>query len=300
MKIKMQNIKYFWQKLRSNWKTKYRLLIKDHSTHADIFSFRLSPRNIFVVVITSAFLLIILTAMLIAFTPLRVYVPGYTNPDEYRLYRKMIYRVDSLANIHRLNQQYLDNLYNVINEIIVVENVDEKATTVEPRLNKSKREVEKAEKQVLDEAEQLFLQINDRNSKTMMPLAQRATFSSLTLSPPTIGTIIEEYNPSKNHYGIDIKNDEGTLITAIADGVVIFAGYTPFDGNVLIIQHSGDVISVYKSNRELLKNVGGKVKLGMPVATMGKSSNGKESVHLHFELWYNGYPLNPINYISIK
>ena len=96
IKINLQFIKKLWKGVRNNWKTKYKLVIKNENTHEDKFVFRLSPRNIFVGVTVSAFVLITFTAFLIAFTPLRVYVPGYTSSDEYHKYRELAIKLDSL------------------------------------------------------------------------------------------------------------------------------------------------------------------------------------------------------------
>lgn len=299
MKFKFKKIKEYWGALRKNWKVHHRLVIMDESTHAHTFEMLLTPRRTFVVITISAFILISLTAMLIAFTPLRVYVPGYTNPNEYRMYRKMAYRVDSLENALKQNQQYLANFYNVLNGIVLVEDsevADEKAVSHQ---KKDADEVVKGFSQIENEAERIISEITDRGAKTTIPLNQRATIRSLTLSPPTIGLISKIFSLAEKHYGIDIKNEKGTLITSIADGFVLFVGYTPKDGNVIMVQHSGDLISVYKSAETIVKKAGDKVSLGDLIATMGNTGVESKAYHLHFELWFNGVPINPIEYMSI-
>ena len=124
-RLKTLSLRVLWKKLISNWKTKYRLVIKNDSTHQEKLTFRLSPRNVFVLVTTSAVFLITITAMLIAFTPLRVYVPGYTTPDEYREYKRLALYVDSVDLLVRQNQQFLDNFYNVINDRLEKEDLQQ-------------------------------------------------------------------------------------------------------------------------------------------------------------------------------
>ena len=299
MKIKIRKIKEIWGAIRRNWRVNHRLVISDESTHAHIFEMLLTPRRLFVVITVSAFVLIFLTIMLIAFTPLRVYVPGYTNPNEYRLYRKMAQRVDSLENALQQNQQYLDNFYNVLNGIVLVEESEESVEKMDARQKESSKNVEKALTQIDNDAERIISEIVDRTTKSTIPLNQRATLRSITLSPPSIGLISKTFSNQDKHYGIDIKNEKGTLITSVADGFVLFVGFTPKDGNLIIIQHAGDLISVYKSAETIVKKAGDKVSLGELIATMGNTGVETRSYHLHFELWFNGVPVNPIDYLSI-
>jgi len=305
--IKFKKIKHYWGLLRINWKTKYRLIIRNDDSHADKISFLLSPKNVFVLVTTSSVLLIILTALLIAFTPLRVYVPGYTNPEEYRNLKKMATRIDSMELMVNQNQQYIDNFYSIINDQITstteeTEDIKEKNSSQKALSESEKRKIAEANAEIFEDADLIMKEkLSLKNSATAStPISKRANINTLLLLPPTIGAIITEYNSAKNHYGIDIKNIRSTLITSVADGIVIFSGYDPKDGNTIIIQHSGNLISVYKHTEILLKGEGYKVFSGEPIARMGNSGNTKEGVHLHFELWYNGFPVNPLDYIVVN
>jgi murein DD-endopeptidase MepM/ murein hydrolase activator NlpD len=300
MKIKLKKIKKIWSAIRRNWRVNHRLVITDEGTHAHIFELLLTPRRLFVVITTSAFVLIFLTTMLIAFTPLRVYVPGYTNPDEYRKYKNIAYRVDSLENALQQNQQYLDNFYNVLNGIVKVEETEETTEKIPLKQTEEEDIVKKAITDIDTKAEHILLNIVNKGSKSTMPLPQRATIQSITLSPPSVGIIYKLFSMSEKHFGIDIKNEKGTLISAVSNGVVLYTGYTPKDGNMIMIQHSGDVISIYKCVETIFKKVGDKVSAGDPIATMGNSGLESKSNHLHFELWYNGVPVNPIEYMSIN
>ncbi|MEG1556752.1 MAG: M23 family metallopeptidase [Bacteroidales bacterium] len=301
---RLKNIKQIWGGIKNNWKTKYRLMITDESTHKEHFSLRLSPKNIFVVVVTSSVCLIILTAMLIAFTPLRVYVPGYTTPEEYRLYKKMSERVDSVDLLLKQNQQYIDNFYSILSDKIVEKEdmTDESQQT--PQLSPTEREADNIalDGQIREEADMILGRITQESGElSAKPVVERANIMAVSLYPPAIGTLINEFNITQNHYGIDIKNERNTLITAVAEGMVIFAGFDPNEGNVMIIQHPGNVLSIYKHNELLLKKVGAKVTTGEPIAKMGNSGFSEhKNVHLHFELWYNGFPINPLDYLVVK
>lgn len=299
MKIKFKKIKKGWSAIRRNWRVNHRLVITDESTHAHIFEMLLTPRRLFVVITTSAFVLIFLTTMLIAFTPLRVYVPGYTNPDEYRLYKKMANRVDSLENALSQNQQYLDNFFNVLNGVVKVEETEETNEKVAARQKEKEEIVKSALDEIEQKADQISMRIMDKRDKTTMPLNQKTALRSISLSPPAVGVVTKLFSMNEKHFGIDIKNEKGTPISSVADGFVLYVGYTPKEGNIIMIQHSGDLISIYKCAESILKKMGDKVNIGDLIATMGNTGLESKQDHLHFELWYNGIPINPIEYMSI-
>jgi len=87
-------------------------------------------------------------------------------------------------------------------------------------------------------------------------------------------------------------------VNATLDGTVIFSDWTVETGYVIGIQHKGNYISVYKHNSVLLKNQGSFVKAGEPIAIVGESGELSSGPHLHFELWYNGTPVDPKEYIA--
>ncbi len=293
----------FWQKIRKNWRIKYRLIIRNDSTHHDSFSFLLSPKNIFVVVTTSAILLIVLTAMLIAFTPLRVYVPGYTSPDEYRKYKAAAKRVETVEKMLVQNQQYIDNFYRILNDQVMPNELEQdvsEADNVSPVPTEITAEHTEAEMLLRQDAQQLTSKLPAQTSTQTVSINRKADVENLLLQFPTMGTIISYYNASQHEYGINIRNKPNTLINSVADGIVIFSGYDATDGNVIIIQHHNNLISVYKHNNILLKTKGAQVAAGEPIAQMGKSGVTDKGVHLHFELWHNGFPLNPLEYLTLK
>src|SRR5574344_1734319 len=274
----------FWQKIRKNWRIKYRLIIRNDSTHHDSFSFLLSPKNIFVVVTTSAILLIVLTAMLIAFTPLRVYVPGYTSPDEYRKYKAAAKRVETVEKMLVQNQQYIDNFYRILNDQVMPNELEQdvsEADNVSPVPTEITAEHTEAEMLLRQDAQQLTSKLPAQTSTQTVYINRKADVENLWLQFPTMGAIISYYNASQHEYGINIRNKPNTLINSVADGIVIFSGYDATDGNVIIIQHHNNLISVYKHNNILLKTKGAQVAAGEPIAQMGKSGVTDKGVHLH-------------------
>ena len=117
------------------------------------------------------------------------------------------------------------------------------------------------------------------------------------LFKPVDGIITGEYSPAEKHLAIDIVAKQDEPIKAVADGTVIFASWTQDSGYVIAVQHSGNLISIYKHNSDLLKNVGNFVSAGEVVSIIGNTGELTSGPHLHFELWYNGNPINPEEFI---
>jgi murein DD-endopeptidase MepM/ murein hydrolase activator NlpD len=294
--MKFQNISFFWKKLRQYWSQRFRIIIRNEKNLSDVFSLRLTPRRIFVLGVSISMIIIVLTALLIAFTPLRVYVPGYTNPAEYKLYRKMLARVDSLERMSSIQKNYLDNFYNVLSDIEITKEMDDRSEGVSEKRIKDPEKAEEAMKQVNEAAEQLIIEISDRNTKNYITLAQHITTPTFAFTMPAHGQITRLFSIQDRHFGIDIENEKGTLITAMADGVVIGIESSEKEGNILIIQHSGNIVSLYKNIDKFFKSKGAKIKSGDPIATIGSKGAESEKPYLHFEIWYNGTPINPLDF----
>jgi murein DD-endopeptidase MepM/ murein hydrolase activator NlpD len=297
--------KQFLKKLFSNWKTRYRFSVNSEENHEEKFNFILTPQRIIVVTATAAVLLIFLTTLIISVTPLKYYIPGYTTLEEHRMYLQVSAQIDSISELVKQNQQYLDNFYNVLNGTNIEDenNVSiDKSQLASHELTERKEDEMEAMREVDMQASDLLtnhLRTEEENSK--LPVSHRADISNISLAAPATGVLAEEFDMARNHYGIDIQNKKNTVITSVAEGIIIYTGFDPTNGNTMVIQHPGNVISIYKHNEVLLKSVGSRVSMGEAIAKMGSSGQGrKATAHLHFELWYNGFPVNPLDYIVIK
>ena len=120
------------------------------------------------------------------------------------------------------------------------------------------------------------------------------------LFPPVNGQISEPYNTEQKHYAVDIVVAKNTPVKATADGTVIFAEWTAQTGFVILIEHSYGLLSVYKHNATLTKTQGDLVRAGEVIATSGNTGDLTTGPHLHFELWSDGYAVNPTNFIDFK
>lgn len=302
---KFEKIKKVWNVIVSEWKTRYRLVFSNEETHEQSLVIRrITIQKVVVVAILAAFVIIVLTTILIALTPLKVYIPGYTDQKDYKMYKQTAARVDSLERQLAINQQFIENFTGMLegNDGAIYEDDEAQMT---PDVHPAERAEGRAERvhEIIEETEMILGRIGENGSSNTagVPNIEQAKITSISIYPPAVGAVTRLFDASQNHYGIDIATTDNKTVTCVADGVVIAANYTASDGYTLIVQHPGNMISIYKHNAALLKGVGAHVTAGMPVATAGSlGSKEGNTPHLHFELWYNGFPINPINYLAIE
>jgi len=272
---------------------KYRLVILNEDTFEERFAIKLTRLNVFVIVALSTIFLISGTIFLIAFTSLREYIPGYSSSALKQKATELNYKADSLQQVINMNQQYYESIKRVLTgDVKMVE--FNKDSIIEAANN---------ENQAIDliptKEDSLLRNLVDKEDKynifeTAIPA------SNLVLFPPVNGTVSETYNVEEKHYAIDIVVSKNTPVKATADGTIIFAEWTADTGYVVIIEHSNDLISVYKHNASLTKQQGDLVKSGEVIAMAGNTGEFTTGPHLHFELWSRGYPLNPANFIDFN
>lgn len=268
---------------------KYRLVILNEETFEERFSFKLNRLNVFIFSTLFALFLISTTTVIIAFTPLREYIPGYSSTTLKRKATVLVYKTDSLQRIIDLNEQYLASIKKVLTGDV---------KTV--KFNKdSIIEVAKTDPSVL-------IRTSRKDSLLRETVAQEDKYNPLignreqqyTLFAPVNGTISSNYDSQAKHYAVDIVTVKDAPVKAIADGTVIFAEWTAQTGNVIIIKHNNNLISVYKHNAMLTKGQGARVRGGEVIATVGSTGELTTGPHLHFELWRDGIPVNPTSYID--
>jgi murein DD-endopeptidase MepM/ murein hydrolase activator NlpD len=272
---------------------KYRLVILNEDTFEERFAIKLTRLNVFVIVALSSILLILGTIFLIAFTSLREYIPGYSSTALKQKATELNYKADSLQQVIDMNQQYFESIKRVLTgDVKMVE------------FNKdSIIEAANYENQTMDlipsREDSLLRNLVDKEDKYNI-FETGIPSSNLVLFPPVNGTISENYNVEEKHFATDIVVTKNTPVKATADGTIIFAEWTADTGYVVIIEHSNDLISVYKHNASLTKQQGDLVKSGEVIAIAGNTGEFTTGPHLHFELWSRGYPVNPTNFIDFN
>lgn len=274
--------------------SKYRLVFMDSETFEEKISLRLSRLNIFVVGSVFALLITIITTLFIVYTPLRQYILGFSEVENKRETIHLAFKIDSLENQMKKNELYMASIKKVLTGDMSLQEVnkdsifnsfkiDPKSVDLSPNKQDSLLRQEVAEEERYNVFEKALHQNND-----------------ILLFPPISGIVSNEYKPNSRHYGIDILAPHGTPVKAVADGTVIFSEWTATMGYVLIIEHKNNLISAYKHNASVVKQQGDQVKTGEVISLVGNTGELSQGTHLHFELWSNGYPINPKSYIEFK
>lgn len=269
---------------------KYRLVILNKDTFEERFSLGLNRLNVFVYSTLFVMVLISATIVLIAFTGLREYIPGYSSMAVTRQAIALENRVDSLQVVLNENEQYLKSIQNVLSGNIEPLEFDKEAIK---RDDVDKSEMIKSTPSTSDSLLRNRVAQEDKYN----PLVSDKEVN-LILFPPVKGEISENFSLETKHYAVDVITEPHTPVKSVADGTIIFAEWSVDTGNVIIVKHNNNLISVYKHNASIAKRQGDLVKAGEVIGTVGNSGALSTGPHLHFELWYDGYPIDPTNLIE--
>lgn len=282
------------RKLRERLKVKYRLVIMDEGTFKERASLSLTPLNVIVLSGSVIIVLISLVTAIIAFTPMREYIPGYADTDlRLQVYENTL-RADSLERELAMKDLYLQNLNMIIAGEVPEQEVMEPDTSTDySRIDFEVSRQDSILRAMVDEEERYNIQ--------SLQLGQRKTgrsdIGNLFFFAPLKGEVTGTFDPQEKHFAVDVVTKENEPVKSCLDGTVILATWTYDAGNVIGIQHKNDLTSFYKHCSVLLKKPGETVKAGDVIAVVGNSGELTTGPHLHFELWFNGRPVNPQDHI---
>ena len=279
------------KKLHKKLLHKYRLVVLNEDTFEERFAVKLTRLNVFFLTSLAAIILVTLTTLLIVFTPLREYIPGYSSAALQKQALQLDTKTDSLMKTINMNDAYINSLKRVMRGEVstVVINKDSifKAAQVDTdilELNRSKADS--------------LLREKVRNEDKYNLFETASTVKDFVFFPPVNGSISSKFDLNEKHFAVDIVIPINTPVKATSDGRVLFASWTSDAGYVIIIDHGDELISAYKHNSSLTKSQGDFVKAREVIAISGASGELSTGPHLHFELWSNGIPLNPTNFID--
>ncbi len=279
------------KKLQKKLLHKYRLVVLNEDTFEERFAIKLTRLNVFFLSSLAAIILVILTTLLIVFTPLREYIPGYTSTALQKQALDLDSKTDSLLKSINMNDNYINSLKSVLRGEVsaVVINKDSifkaaQTDTYVLELNPSKADS--------------LLREKVRNEDKYNLFESATSVKDFVFFPPVNGSISSGFEPNEKHFAVDIVVPTNTPVKATSDGRVLFASWTSDAGYVIIIDHGDELVSVYKHNSSLTKSQGDFVRSREVIAISGASGELSTGPHLHFELWSNGTPLNPTNFID--
>ena len=289
MSTKKRKKATFWKR----WLATYRFVILREETFEERFSLKLNRLNVFLVVSLSVLILISATFLVISRTPLKEYIPGYDSSELRRQAIRNNYRLDSLQQTLLRNQQYITSVNKVLSGDLNFKELETQRYVDSLQIDTALVDFPTSEADSLLRADVA----QDDKYNVLESAIQTVPF---VLFPPVTGTISQEYDPSVEHYAVDIVVPRSSPVKAAAEGNVVFSGWTTETGYVIIIVHPFNIISVYKHNASLNVRQGEAVVPGQVIAIAGNSGTMTTGPHLHFELWSDGYALNPVEFIEFE
>lgn len=276
----------------STWRDKYRLTLINDNTFKEVWKIKLTKLDFLSLSGSFIILLIILVTILISFTNLREFIPGYPDGNQRRNIVLNALLLDSLQKELEMRDRYFENMRRIVSGEEPVDFESEQDTSISYKDLIFTRSLEDSLlRHQIEQEEQYNLAVIEEE-------ANENSIPDLRFFTPLKGMITSKFNVLKNHYGTDIVGIPGAIIHATLEGTVILASWTLDTGYVLQIQHKNNLVSVYKHNAGLLKNVGAHVDVGESIAILGDSGELYTSgPHLHFELWLNGTPVDPEKHV---
>lgn len=276
----------FWKRIRF----KYKLSFINENTLEEVWSFRLSQLSVFISLGVFAFSLVAFTAFIIIMTPIRNYLPGYLDVEVRKEIVQNALRADSLERMIEIQNLYLKNVTGIISGTIELDSIREieSLARIDADFEIPRSPEEEEYVKNFEQEEKYNLTVLNTNPLPM---------DGLFFYKPVNGVISSHYQADIHHFGVDIAAASKESVLATLDGTVMYAGYDPNQGNVILLQHKNGFVSVYKHNELLLKEPGEQVVAGEAIALVGNTGKLSTGPHLHFELWYNGKPVNPEDFI---
>ena len=277
---------------KDNKRTDFRLAVIDDKSHEQLLTIRFTKTSIFVAIVTILVMLCALIYSLVAYTPIRTFIPGYPDAHSKRAAIQNTLKVDSLERVIFRWEMYSENLKRVLagEESLKIDSImfsTRDAAGSEADLASLMKRDSMLRQGVMEEEQ---FGISARKQRDL-PIEGMLFFT------PLKGVISQGYDPNIHPY-VDITAPSGSVVKAVLDGTVIFSGWSADAGHTIQIQHDGDIVSIYKHNEKLLKKTGDKVSAGTPIALVGNTGEMTTGAHLHFELWHKGETVDPTKHIS--
>ena len=238
-----------------------------------------------------AFLLLLSTSFILIYvTPLKEYFRGYTSIELRENAVENSMKLDSLENLYLAQSNYIKSLKNILSGNVSFDEIKENTSSLET--NQVELEIVKTNKE-----DSLLRALVDEEDKYNALEIEGERFTTV-LFPPVKGELSSGFDYDNKHYGVDIAMPENSPVHSISEGIVVFAEWTSETGFVIIAEHLNGLTSIYKHNSSIVKSQGDRIQTGEIIAFTGNTGSLTTGPHLHFELWYQGEPVDPKNYIE--
>lgn len=270
----------------------YRLTLLDVNSHERKWSLRFTRTQMTVGIISAVVVVMVGFFCLVAYTPIRTFIPGYPDANSRRQAVQNALRIDSLQTRILQWELYTENLRRVVAgedplrlDTLILGSQAGSRSVSDARYLAIRDSLLRAD---VRQEEQF-----DVSSQTR----QNLPIEALSFYSPVKGVVSRGFDRVL-HPWVDVTAPAGSMVMSVLDGTVVFTDWVQESGYTLVIQHANDLISIYKNNQKLLHKSGDAVKAGTPVAMLASSNSLTKGDHLHFELWYKGAAVDPALYIK--
>ena len=275
-----------------NLLNRYRMIVINETTFNEELSFRFSRLNIFSIIILLLVFIFTGTFFLVSYTPIKEFIPGYTSTKVRKEAIRNTFLLDSLVTKFQKQDQFIKSIKSALS------GKNESDEGLLKEINKSNLEPFNQEFNRVKADSLLRLEVMQEDKYNLMPNSKNNV--KFMLFSPASGLISEPFNSEIKHFAVDVALAKDTPIKSVAVGTVVLAEWTSDTGYVIVIKHNHGLLSVYKHNSTIEKSQGDIVQAGEVIAFAGNSGELSTGYHLHFELWIDGYPVDPTNFIDFS
>ncbi len=315
-----------YKRIKEKLEKKYRVELIDDVTLYQTRQFVIKPVTILWASALLLFSIVVGTAAFVIYTPtFHTLIPDYQNPDSVRIYgEEQRFVIDSLKAEVEKRDIFAANVLKIFGTdsaimaamggraLPVVDNsrgrkaiewedpikpVAENVISGNEAAEPKSAAAEPSTPPTKQQTPQYYAPPETRSSPPVVKVSQKSPLLNL-FAPVAKGEMRNPYSEAKAHYGVDIVAEQNALILSVASGIVVISEYSDANGWVIGVSSAGNVLTFYKHNSRLLKQVGSPVFAGEPIAVIGNSGENSTGPHLHLEVWHNGAPVDPANYLD--
>lgn len=287
-----------------NWlktiQQKRRIVILDEESFEEKRNFTTSKFSLFILFLFSIIVFSLGGFLLISNTSLKTLISGYPSPTDQKELIDNHIALDQKLNDLIVKTEKEEQYINNIQKILRGDSPNSRDTIFrefKPKKANSENVLSVSEKTIREKVNK-----REKYDIDVIPggALKKDVLPEILLFPPIIGELTNAMNISSGHFGVDIIAPKNEAVVAILKGTIVYQNWSPTDGHVVHIQHKNNLLSIYKHNSEVLKKIGEYVDAGEPISIVGNSGEHSTGPHLHFELWHNGYPINPEKFINFQ
>jgi len=284
-----------WQQLRTRLAEPFRVTVQREETFEEVNTYSVNVANLLAIGLAAGVAVALLTFAIVAVTPLRSLMPGYGQINERSELVELNRELRAIEEKVAAQEAYTANVQRIL--VGDVEQYDDAAEA--PEVIKFPDSALNVARIPEDEA----LRQDVANSKVRYSVSSDGAsvpLQELHFTAPLRGKVSAPFDPTDRHFGVDVVAPAKSPITSILDGYVVDAQWSLETGNVIAVQHPGELLSFYKHNSSLLKRRGERVQAGEAIAIIGNTGTRTDGPHLHFELWHRGQPVNPVSFVTFE